>query len=227
VLKFPFIEVTPTRLVKVTAKNIEAGNELRMNPIGTDDFWEDLLDFIEQGKVIPVIGEHAVTFGEGNEPLCPWLASELANRLGVTCTRLSATPTLNDVVREHLLAGGERNAIYTRLSRILRERCPVPGSVLRDLAGIAAFNLYLTTTFDPLLERALNAVRFGGAETTRTQAFFPGAANKDLPARRAELAGVTVYHVLGKVSVPPVSSSRGRKTYGIFFANCRGTFRPT
>jgi hypothetical protein len=201
VLKFAFSEVIPTRLVKVTAKNIEAGNELRMNPIGSDDFWEDLLDFIEQGKVIPVIGEHAVTFGEGNEPLCPWLARELANRLGVTCTRLSATPTLNDVVREHLLAGGERNAIYTRLSRILRERCPEPGSVLRDLAGIAAFNLYLTTAFDPLLERALNAVRFGGAETTRTQAFFPGAANKDLPARRAELAGVTVYHVLGKVSV--------------------------
>jgi len=49
---------------------------------------------------------------------------------------------------------------------------------------------YLTTTFDPLLERALNAVRFGGALSTRTQAFFPGAANKDLPARRAELAGV-------------------------------------
>jgi TIR domain len=172
-----------------------------MSPIGTDDFWEDLLDFIEQGKVIPVIGEHAVTFGEGNEPLYPWLALELANRLGVTGARLTATPTLNDVAREHLLAGGERNAIYTRLSRILRERCPVPGGALRDLAGIAAFNLYLTTTFDPLLERSLNAVRFGGTESTRTQAFFPGAANKDLPARRTELAGVTVYHVLGKVSV--------------------------
>jgi hypothetical protein len=172
-----------------------------MSVIGTDDFWEDLLDFIEQGKVIPVIGEHAVSFGEGNEPLFPWLARELANRLGLNGARLAATPTLNDVAREHLLAGGERNAIYTRLSRILRERCPVPGGALRDLAGIAAFNLYLTTTFDPLLERALNAVRFGGAERTRTQAFFPGAANKDLPARRAELAGVTVYHVLGKVSV--------------------------
>jgi TIR domain/SIR2-like domain len=179
----------------------EAGNELRMSPIGTDDFWEDLLDFIEQGKVIPVIGEHAVTFGEGNEPLYPWLARELANRLGVTGALLAATPTLNEVAREHLLAGGERNAIYTRLWRILRERCPLPGIALHDLAGIAAFNLYLTTTFDPLLERALNAVRFGGAESTRTQAFFPGAANKDLPARRAELGGVTVYHMLGKVSV--------------------------
>ena len=172
-----------------------------MSPIGTDDFWEDLLDFIEQGKVIPVIGEHAVTFGERNEPLYPWLAAELANRLGVNGPRLTAGSTLNDVAREHLLAGGERNAIYTRLSRILRERCPVPGETLRDLAGIAAFNLYLTTTFDPLLERALNAVRFGGVESTRTQVFFPGAVSKDLPARRAELAGVTVYHVLGKVSV--------------------------
>ena len=170
-----------------------------MCSIGTDDFWEDLLDFIEQGKVIPVIGEHAVSFGEGDELLYPWLARELATRLGVSGARLSAMPTLNDVAREHLLAGGERNAIYTRLSRILRERCLVPGDALRDLAGIAAFNLYLTTTFDPLLERALNTVRFAGVETTRTQAFFPSAANKDLPARRAELAGVTVYHVLGKV----------------------------
>jgi len=187
--------------LKPAPRGLAAGKELRMSLIGTDDFWEDLLDFIEQGKIIPIIGERAVTFGEGNEPLYPWLARELANRLSVNGARLAGTPTLNDVAREHLLAGGERNLIYTRLSRILRERCPVPGGTLRDLAGIAAFNLYLTTTFDPLLERALNAVRFGGAESTRTQAFFPGAANKDLPARRAELAGVTVYHVLGKVSV--------------------------
>ena len=112
-----------------------------MSVIGTDDFWEDLLDFIEQGKVIPVIGEHAVTFGEGNEPLYPWLARELANRLSVNGPRLAATPTVNDVAREHLLAGGERNAVYIRLSRILRDQCPVPGSALRDLAGVVAFNL--------------------------------------------------------------------------------------
>jgi TIR domain/SIR2-like domain len=171
-----------------------------MNPIGTDEFWEDLLDFVEQGKVIPVVGEHVVSFGDSNELLYPWLARELATLLGVNVSRFTENPTLNDVAREHLLAGGERNLIYSRLWRILRDRCPVPGGTLRDLAAINAFNLYLTTTFDPLLERALNAIRFGGKETTRTQAFFPRAADKDLAARRAELAGVTVYHVLGKVS---------------------------
>jgi hypothetical protein len=38
---------------------------------------------------------------------------------------------------------------------------------------------------------SLNAVRFERKEKTRTQAFSPGAANKDLSARRAELADKT------------------------------------
>ena len=198
-----------------------------MSPNGTDDFWEDLFDFIEQGKVIPVIGEHVVSFGEGNEPLYPWLARELANRLGVTGARLAATPTLNEVAREHLLAGGERNAIYTRLSRILRERCPVPGGALRDLAGIASFNLYLTTTFDPLLERAINAVRFGGAKTTRTQAFSPAQPTKTFPYAAPSWLASQSITCSAKCRWPLVNSSRGRKTCWIFFANCRGTFRPT
>src|SRR5580692_5560365 len=85
---------------------VQAAKDLRMNPIETEDFWEDLLDFVEQGKVIPVIGEQAVTFGDNNEPLYPWLARELVSRLNVTGERLPARPTLNDVAREHLLAGG-------------------------------------------------------------------------------------------------------------------------
>jgi hypothetical protein len=105
-----------------------------MSPIATEDFWEDLLYFIEQGKVVPVTGEHALAFGESNEPLYPWLAKELADRLNVTSARLAAAPTLNHVAREHLLAGGERNAIYTRLSRILREPCPQLGRTLREFA---------------------------------------------------------------------------------------------
>src|SRR5580704_3628401 len=98
-----------TRLERQLA--IEAEKDLRMSSIETDDFWEDLLDFIEQGKVIPVIGEPAVTFGQSNEPFYPWLGRELATRLGVNGSRLTEKPTVNDVAREHLLAGGERNAI--------------------------------------------------------------------------------------------------------------------
>jgi hypothetical protein len=198
-----------------------------MSSIGTDDFWEDLLDFIEQGKVIPVIGEHTVSFGEGNEPLYPWLARELTTRLGVNGARLAATPTLNDVAREHLLAGGERNAIHTRLSRILRERCLVPGGTLCDLAGLAAFNLYLTTTFDPLLERALNAVRFGARRARERKRFSPAQPTKTSPHAALSWRALQFITCSAKCRWPLVNLSRGRKICSIFFANCRGTFRPT
>jgi hypothetical protein len=172
--------------------------------IPTDsDFWEDLLIFIEEGKVIPVIGESIVTFGDDDSNLYQWLAKRLAEKLQVPPGQLSENPTLNDVVCRHLLNGGARNVIYTRLHRVLRDECPTPGTTLRELASISAFNLFLTTTFDPLLENALNAERYGGQALTQRLSFFPEAADKDLPARKIELSRATVYHLLGCVSPSP------------------------
>ncbi|MGI9114090.1 MAG: toll/interleukin-1 receptor domain-containing protein [Chthoniobacterales bacterium] len=172
--------------------------------IPTDpDFWEDLLVFIDAGKVIPVVGEGVVNFGANNQNLYAWLAKSLAEKLQVPADCLSPAPTLNEVVCRHLLRGGARNVIYTRLQRILRDECPEPGIALRELASISAFNFFVTTTFDPLLENALNAERYGGKPLTQRLAFFPEAALKDLPVRKAELSRATVYHLLGHVSPSP------------------------
>jgi TIR domain/SIR2-like domain len=167
------------------------------------DFWEDLILFIEEGRVIPVIGESIVTFGENDENLYAWLAKRLAEKLPVPAAQLPDAPTLNDVVCRHLLSGGSRNIIYTRLHRILRDECPTPGSTLRELASISAFNLFLSTTFDPLLENAINAERYGGKTLTERRSFFPEAAEKDLPARKAAITRATVFHLLGYVSPSP------------------------
>ena len=150
------------------------------------DFWEDLLTFIEEGRVIPIIGEGVVNFAPDDKSLYDWLATGLAERLQIPPDTLPVHPTLNDVVCRHLLRGGTRNVVYTRLQRLLRDQCPEPGSALRALARISAFNLFISTTFDPLLENALNAQRYGGQPMTQRLAFFPEAALKDLPARKAE-----------------------------------------
>jgi hypothetical protein len=172
--------------------------------IPTDsDFWEDLLIFIEEGKVIPVIGDSVVTFGDDDRNLYEWLAKRLAEKLQVPPGSLPDNPTLNDVVCRHLLDGGARNVIYTRLQRVLRDECPTPGTTVRELASITAFNLFLTTTFDPLLENALNAERYGGQALTQRLSFFPEAAEKDLPSRKSGLSRATVYHLLGHVSPSP------------------------
>jgi len=167
------------------------------------DFWEDLLIFIEEGKVIPVIGESMVSFGEDDRNLYQWLAVRLAEKLQVPLDTVPENPTLNDVVCQHLLKGGSRNIIYTRLQRVLRDECPSPGTTLRELVSISAFNLFLTTTFDSLLESALNAERYGGQAFTQRFSFFPEAADKDLPVRKSELSRATVYHLLGHVGPSP------------------------
>lgn len=170
-------------------------------PVFSDDQWDDLLDFIEQGKVIPIIGEGAVTFGADDRPLYPWLAERLAERLEIPAERLGDSPTISRVVQEHLKRNGERNLIYSRLHRILKDPMLTPGSTLRHIAQIDAFKLVLSTSFDPLLERALNEVRHGGEARTQSAAFFPGASQKDLPSRAADLASSFVYYLLGRVSV--------------------------
>ena len=54
---------------------------------------------------------------------------------------------------------------------------------MRRLAAIRHFNLFITTSFDPLLENAINEVRFGGEPLTQTIAYAPNNV-RDLEAGR-------------------------------------------
>src|SRR5271169_2614284 len=98
-----------------------------MTPNLDEDFWEDLLTLIDEGKVIPVIGAGVVTRGDDQALFYPWLARRVAERLGIPLETLPAVFDLNAVATEHLLNRGDGNALYTRLARILRDECPAPG----------------------------------------------------------------------------------------------------
>ncbi len=172
----------------------------RRMSIATDDFWDDLLDLIEGGNVLPVVGQGITTMGPDDALLAPWLALRLAERLNIPATNLPAEPSLHDVICRHLMQGGERGAVYTRLFRILRDQPATPGPTLQKLASIGGLRLFVSATFDPLLATALNQTRHGGQPITRVCAYSPEAESKDLPSRKRDLPGSTVYHVLGKVS---------------------------
>ncbi len=169
-----------------------------------EDFWEDLLAFIEEGKVIPVIGQGVVTFGPEDEPFYPWIAGRLAERLSIPPSELDEPPTLNRVATAfHLRGKDQPNVLYTRFFRTLKEECPEPGPLLRALAQVGAFKLFLSTTVDPLLENALNSERYGGEPCTEAVSYSEGLDRNDLPARMRDLNGPLVYHLFGKASVQP------------------------
>ena len=146
---------------------------MQFNPDET--FWDDLLTYVDSGCVIPVLGQGAITYGDSDQPFYPWLARRLAEKLRVSVPEDAPAPSLNDIVCRHLLAGGGSNLVYLRLSQILVAECPEPGPALRAFAEMEPFRLFLTTTFDPLLVRALNTARFGGQPRTTVGAFAPSA----------------------------------------------------
>jgi TIR domain/SIR2-like domain len=84
----------------------------------------------------------------------------------------------------------------------MRETAFAPPLPLRQLAEITDFNLYVTTNFDPLLELAVNQVRFGGEPNTEVIAYAPNRV-VDLPVERDDLQRPVVYHLLGRLSASP------------------------
>jgi len=169
-----------------------------------EDAWEDLLNFIEERRVIPIIGPELLRVeADGHtHVLMDWLAEKLARRLQVDLSELRGTPTLNDVVCCYLGQRGRREEAYTRLRSIMREVQLEPPPALRQLARITDFDLFVSTTFDPLLELAINMERFGGETGTEVVAYAPNRV-VDLPHERSQLTRPVVYHLFGRLSASP------------------------
>ncbi len=169
-----------------------------------DDAWEDLLNFIEEKRVIPIIGPELLTVETetGPQNLYLWLAKRLASRLGIDIARLPSPPSLNDVVVQFLGNRGRREDAYTRIRTILRETTFAPPPVLRKLAEITDFDLYVTTTFDSLLEDAINSVRFSGLRGTDVLTYAPNKVT-DLAGERSQLERPLIYHLMGRLSASP------------------------
>src|SRR5580700_8250693 len=112
-----------------------------------DDIWEDLLNYVEEKRVIPIIGPELLKVDTETGPrlLMELLAERLAARLNVDTGNLAKPLALNDVVCSYLTGHGRREEAYTRLRSIMREAAFAPPLPLRQLAEITDFNLYVST----------------------------------------------------------------------------------
>ena len=169
-----------------------------------DDAWDDLLSFIEERRVIPIVGPELllVQTERGSRLLYDWLAEKLAAKLGVDVSLLPQPYTLNDVVCWFLASRGRREEAYVRLRSIMKDAAFEPPLALKRLAAITDFDVYVSTTFDSLLEAALNSARFAGAPSTEVLSYAPNRI-ADLPTERDRLTRPVIYHLFGKLSASP------------------------
>jgi hypothetical protein len=169
-----------------------------------DDAWDDLLSFIEERRVIPIVGPELLMVATERGPrlLYDWAAEKLAARLNVATTDLPERYTLNDVVCLFLAARGRREEAYVRLRSIIKDAPFTPPLALQHLAGITDFDLFVSTTPDSLLESAINLVRAGGTPATDVVSYSPNRV-ADLPCERDRLERPLVYHLFGKLAASP------------------------
>jgi len=190
-------------------------------------FWDQLLQLIDEGRVIPVVGQDLLKLDEsgGSQLLYPYLANRLAEYLGISIDQLPDGGELNAVACRYLAQGNPVEEVYPALKTIASTletlRVPEP---LRQLAAIRSFQLFVTTTFDGLLTRAVNDVRFGGQARTRVFAYAP-AESEDVPADLKSGPPV-VYHLLGRLSATPAYAVTQEDTVEFFHSLQSSTGRP-
>lgn len=168
----------------------------------SEAFWGLLMSSLERGEVVPCIGQDMleVDVGDGMMPLNRVVAPRALALIGLEGA-CGPTPTLHEAAVCCLSRtdGAEvLRQFYWAVDNVVSQAdFPIPPA-LNSLAGIEAFRLYVTTAFDPLLARAINEARFGGAPRTRSYAYALLKRPEDLPAPIDELKDPVVYHLFGR-----------------------------
>jgi hypothetical protein len=166
-----------------------------------DNIWDRLLDSLDERSVIPIVGPDLLSVEiDGTTTLLgKYIAHRLAQTYQLPLEHLPAERPLNNVVCQLLRHRIDRYAIGDDIFQIMKQAAFRPSKSLRQLAEITDFNLFVSTTFDSLLERAINEVRFGNTTGTLSISYSPRKVD-DLPSSKEKLTRPTIYHLMGKLS---------------------------
>jgi len=164
--------------------------------------WSILLDSIEEGRVVPIIGPELLVFElDGRRvDLQRVLADRLAEALEIAPKELPPDFRLDDVALRFFENRGRRSVLYSTLHGLIQDPgLPVPEPLLR-LAGINGLRLFVSTTFDGLMAKALDTCRFAGRPRTITRDFSLRKRVEDLPVAFEELEAPAVFRIFGASS---------------------------
>jgi len=188
-----------------------------------EEFWEEVLAQIEVSQVVPVVGPELImaTLDGREVGLYQILAERLLSKYGLhasasadTAREAEAVPLrpyheLNDAVCALAQRGRRVQDLYRPINDLLRPLVetftPSALAPLRTLASISGFSLFVTTTPDDLLVRAIDQERYDGLAKTTEIVFAPkigSGARSDLTDSKSG-GRPAVCYLFGKVSTSP------------------------
>jgi hypothetical protein len=202
-----------------------------------EEFWDDLLAYVDEGSVIPVVGPELLTIKrDGSDiPLYRVVAEEILNKFGVpfrreaehvtaegesveTAAILRSGREVSDAVCALYRAGKRFRDLYRPLHEIVGAKTTQYGNELlfplKKLASVRPFRLFVSTTWDNLLATAIDKVCHGGEHRVEEILYalnLPGDRCRDLP--EFPPPGYTaVFYLFGKSSPSPVYAIHEEET---------------
>src|SRR6185436_15140234 len=142
--------------------------------------------------------------GDAPSFLYPLLTERLAQYLELNDAALPAPQSLNAVACRYLAQGNDPQDVYSALKAVMPpdDELPIPEPLVK-LAEIRSLKTFVSITFDSLLERAINQVRYGGQRKTRVLAYAPNRTEDLDPGGVAAADRAIVFHLFGKLSAVP------------------------
>jgi hypothetical protein len=175
----------------------------------SDRQWKRLLVEIEDRQVLPVVGSETLVYESNGvrTNFSTLLARELAIRLDPSGEEFSPQWQLEDIVQAYLKKpNSDPSEPYAIVREIVSQsQLPIPECLL-TLASIGSFDVFVSTTFEGFLQRAIDQVRFLPARRTVGLSFCRTSQPQDVPAGymantdpAAPPGPPVVYHLFGRI----------------------------
>lgn len=182
-------------------------------PVGENNRqWDELIDKIIQGEVIPVIGPEflAADFDDASKWVNPHQV--LVNMLAETKEISAEHKSFSELLYDDAFPARERDDIYDMLGEafepeiqeamicedlIPKEAIFRPSSLLIKLLKVCKFRFVITTSFTPVVEYAMREIY--GSKGVRVMNFANNPLGNDDLKNIDDIQKPTVYYMFGKV----------------------------
>lgn len=193
------METAATNDIMSTQNNADQNNLsledlFRENDITVNNdevLWDKLIRQIIKGNVIPVIGADMLVDGPVN--LHDFVIAKIAKNCNLTSHPKSFSELIYDpdYKKEH-----ESNQIYYQVNTFLRNFPNVCSKRLARLLSIRQFPFVITTSFTPVVERAMRSV---WKDELRVMRFSNDPSKNQDIIDSADMSKPTLYYMFGKV----------------------------